>query len=179
MDTPVVIIDVLKDAIAAMQVAKPEITPVVYFTINFEPGLSVQILDSLKDKDGTSYSSLKYPLIAVLMPFSEKNNSGFLDVTFPRIIIANLTKTQTRTEKVIDKYSSDGVFKTILIPCLTEFKKRLAWSTSVNLGDPDMIDCTVRHYPAVQKIGDGLTDFVDMIEILNLNLQFYSSIKTC
>lgn len=175
----VVVVDVIKSVTDAMQVAIPDTDPVEYFIINYEPGRHSQIIDALKNKDGTSLDQLKYPLIAVVMPIPEKNGSGFLEVTFPRTVIAYLTKTNTNTELVLKKYESSGVFKTILIPCLNEFIRRLAWSTFTNMGDPGAYEYTVRHSPSQQPIGEGLSDFVDIIEILNLKATIFPKLLTC
>lgn len=175
----VFITDVLKSVIGAMKVPVSNSSPIVNYTINFQPGRSTQIIDSLKNMGGTSLDGLKYPLIAVVMPIPEKNTSFFLEVTFPRIVIAYLTQTSTNSEPVLDKYSSDGVFKTILRPCMREFITQLAWSTFTNMGDPDMYEYTFQEYPSQQEIGKGLSDFVDIIEILNLKATIYSQIKSC
>lgn len=178
MTEEVFIPKVLESVIGAMTVPIPS-TPSMNFTINYEPGRHTQIIDSLKRMDGSDLDALKYPLIAVVMPISERNGLGFLEVTFPRILIAYLTKTNTNSEIVISKYDSSGVFKTILRPCLREFINRLAWSTYTNMGDPDMYEFTAQESPCQQPIGAGLTDFVDIIEILNLKATIFSQIKTC
>ena len=163
----------------AMKVVIPDSDPVSYFDIHYEPGRSQQIIDSLKNMDGTSLDILKYPLIAVLMPISEKNSSSYPEVLFDRIVIAYLTKTSTNSEPVMTKYSSDGVFKTILRPCLREFIKNLAFSVYTNSGDPDSYEYTAREMPSQQPIGQGLSDYVDIIEILKLKATIFSQIKTC
>lgn len=179
MNTEVFIIDVLKSVIQGMQVAIPGSNPVSNFIVNFEPGRSTQIIESLKNLDMASLSSLKYPMIAAVLPISERNGSGFLEVTFPRIVIAHLTKTGTGTETVLDKYDSEGVFKTILRPILREFIRRLAWSTFTNMGDPDAYEFEYREQPCQQTIGTGLSDYVDIIEVLNLKATIFSQIKSC
>lgn len=173
------VVDILQSVTQAMRVRVPDVTPITYFNIVYQPGRNTQIIEALKLLDCGEINNLKYPLIAVVMPISEKNGSGFTEVTFPRIVIANLTKTNTGSEFVIDKYSSDGVFKTILRPCLREFINRFAWSIYTNMGDPDAYDYTVKESPCQQPIGEGLTDFVDIIEILNLKATIFSQIKTC
>lgn len=173
----VFIVDVIKYAVGDMEVKIPGLDTI--FTINYEPGRNDQILAHLKSLDKASLSQLKYPLIAAVMPISEDHGSGWTQVTIPRIVIAYLTNTGKSTEYVIDKYSSDGVFKTILRPCKNEFITRLAWSTYTNMGDPDMYEYTYRELPCQQTIGEGLNDFVDIIEILNLKIQIYTQIKTC
>lgn len=175
----VFIVDVLKSVTGAMKVAVPGSAPVTYFVINFEPGFNTQIINSLRNMDTNSLGNLKYPLLAAVMPIPERNGSGFLEVTFPRIVIAYLTKTSTNSEPVLDKYDSDGVFKKILQPCLREFITRLALSTYTNIGDPGAYEYTSRHLPSQQPLGEGLTDFVDIIEILNLKATIFPQLLTC
>ncbi len=179
MITEVFIPEVLKSVASAMEVIKVGSDPEVNWTINFDAGRNIQILHALAMKDGTSLGNLKYPLIAAVMPIPEKNGSGFLEVTFPRIVIAHLTKTGTNTEYVMDKYSSDGVIKNILRPCYREFMNRLAWSIYTNMGDPKAYEHTYFENPSQQPIGEGLTDFVDIVEILNLKATIFSQIITC
>jgi hypothetical protein len=175
----VFVVDVLSSVVDAMIVPKVGVIPAANWAVQYEPGQSVQIIDALKNKDGTTLGGLKYPLIAAVMPIPEKGGSGFLEVIFPRIVIAHYTKDGTNTEPVKNKYESSGVLKTILRPCFREFMNRLAWSNYTNMGDPDAYEYIYREYPAQQKIGDGLSDFVDIIEILDLKATIFPYIKTC
>lgn len=181
MEQIVYISDVLSSVCSNMKVQDPSKDAGNYFDINYEPGFNIQIIDSLivKTEGGLDIQSKKYPLLAAVMPIPEKSGSGFLEVTFPRIVIAYYTKTGEGSEPVIQKYNSDGVFKTILGPCLKEFIKRLAHSVYTSQGDPDAYEYTSKHLPSTQPIGDGLKDFVDIIEISNLKTIIYSSIKSC
>lgn len=180
MEIEVFIPDVIQSVVSAMRVpVYPATNPVTYYTINYQPGRHIQIIDALKSLSGGSLDSLKYPLIAVVMPIPEDSGSGFLEVTFREIVIAYLTKTGTNSEKVMDKYSSDGVFKNILKPCLREFIKNLAFSTFTNMGDPDAYEFTFEENPSQQPIGQGMTDYVDIIKILNLKATIFSKIITC
>lgn len=178
MDEEVFILDVLGEAVSKMVVQDhTDISKTL--KINYSPGSNSKIIESLRVMDGTSLSGFKYPLIAAVMPISEKMGSGYIDVTFPKIVIAHITKTNTLSEPVLDKYTSNGVFKTILRPCKNELIKQIAWSTFTNTGDPDAYEYTSRDLPCQQPIGDGLTDFVDIIEILNLKAIIFPQIKTC
>lgn len=172
----VFIVDVLKSVVSAMQVANPTGG---LFTINYEPGRNDQILDHLKSLDKASLSQYKYPLIAAVMPIQEQYGSGFTEVTVPKIVIAYLTKDEKGVEFVLDKYVSNGIFKTILRPCKNELINRIAWSTYTNMGDPDAYEYTYREIQSQSVIGEGLNDFVDIIEILNLKITIFSQIKTC
>jgi hypothetical protein len=179
------VVDILRDACSLMEVPIP---PSIFphrpgiFTINFQPGFNTQIIDSLRNLDSASLSDLKYPLIAAVMPIVEKNISMFTgaDATFPRIVIAFMTKTSTRSEPVLGKYDPEGVLKTILMPCLREFIKQIAFSTFTIMGDPDMYEYDYSFIPSQQPVGKDLpNDFVDIIEITNLKIPFYSQIKFC
>lgn len=173
-------VDILSLAVAAMVVPIIDSAPAANWNINFEPGLDYQIIEALQAKDGTSYGGLKYPLIAAVMPIRERSGSGFLEITFPRIVIAHLTKTGKNTEFVKEKYSSTGVLKTILRPCFRELMNRIAWSTYTNQGDPEAYEYTYRELLSQQEIADQLpNDFVEIIEVTNLKVITFHQIKTC
>lgn len=176
----VFIADVLSSVVSSMQVPiLPLQNPITYYTVNLEIGRNNDIIDSLLSYDNNQRSDLKYPLIAVLMPIPEKNSSGFLEVNFQRIVFANLTKTNTGSEKIFDKYSSDGVFKTILRPCFKEFIKQLAFSVYTGIGDPDMYDYTYKEIPSKASISEQIpNDFVDIVEILDLKV-ILNNLKQC
>lgn len=175
----VYIADIIQSVCQNMQVQVPNQSVGTYFTINFLLGSEQKILDALNNMNGTSEDSLKYPLVAVVQPIPENNGSGFLEVTFPRIILAYLTQTSTKTEPVLDKYSVSGVYKTILRPMQREFIKNLAFSVYTSYGDPMAYEYTSRDIPCQQPIGSTLQDFVDIIEILNLKATIFPQIKTC
>lgn len=179
MTEEVFIPEVIQSVVDAMKVAIYNSSEKQFLSINYEPGRNQQIIDSLNNKNGTQLDALKYPLIAMVMPIPERLGSGFLEVTFPRIVIAHLTKTGTNSENVLSKYDSQGVLKTILRPCLREFLNQLAWSKYTNMGDPDAYEGTVRENLSQQPIGEGLSDYVDIIEILNLKAIIFPQIKTC
>ena len=179
MITEVFIPEVLKSVVDDMVVPIIGSAPAADWTINFDAGRNKQILTALASKDGSSLAKLKYQLIAAVMPIPQKMGSGFAEVIFPRIVIAHLTKTGTNTEYVMDKYNSGSVIKDILRPCYIEFMTRFAWSTYTNMGDPAAYEHTYYENPSQQPIGEGLNDFVDIVEILNLKAIIFPQIKTC
>jgi len=174
----VFVIDVIGSVVSSMKVNNPD-DPSKFLPVFFNPGSNAKIIEYLKKQDGTALGGFKYPLVALVMPISEKSGLGWNDVTFPRIVIAQLTKTNTGTENVLAKYDQDGIYKTILRPCKDEFLRQLAWSTFTNMGDPDAFEFTSRDIPSTQPIGQGLNDFVDITEILNLKVPIFSQIKSC
>lgn len=180
MTTDVYIIDVLWRAISAMRVqiyGKPVGN---FFNVNFNPGNNAQIVRALEARDGTTIMGEKYPLAAVVMPFTIVSGSGFYEVTFSKIVFAYMSQTAILEEPVLQKYELSGNFKTVLYPCVNEFIRRIAWSTSTNMGDPEAYSFTLREIPGQQLTKDSISnDFVDVIEILNLKATIFSQIKTC
>lgn len=150
------------------------------FSINYEPGKNSQIIASLAALDKSEdMKGLKYPLIAVNFPVDEVHEDGFLiRVKIQKLIFAYITKTNTGTEDVKEKYNSAGIFKTVLYPCYYEFFKWLARSKYTSIGDPFMFKHTKRDNPSDMKLSDEVTDHVDILEILNLEI-ILNQIKTC
>lgn len=173
--TTTILVDIMTEVTSAM------VLPVGVGPINFVPGRGFQIIKSLQYKDNSiTLKGLKYPLIAMLMPVKEKRGTGFYaNVNIPRIIIAHLTKSGDGNEGVLEKYNSDGVFKTILYPCYYEFLKQLAYHPLVNSGDPDSFIHEKMDNPGQkQESEDGTNDFIDSIEILNLEF-ILNQFKKC
>lgn len=179
MNTDIYAIDVLQSVFSAMKVQIYGKAVGQFHFINFNPGRSDQIIKALLDKDGTTLAGEKYPLAAVVMPFDEVNGDGFSEVTFPKIVFAYLTENGGVDEPVLDKYSLTGTFKTVLLPCVTEFIKRLAWSTFTNMGDPSMYPFTLREVPGQPVRKENMAEVVDVVEVLNLKATIFSQIKTC
>jgi len=164
-----VLYDVFKNAVAKMKVPG-------YASVNFEGGRSYNIVKSLIEKDNVQVlQSLKYPLVAVLMPVSESIGTGFQVVRVNRIVIAHLTNPDIGVDQ---RYSSTEIFKTVLYPCYVELLRQLAFSTATSIGDPWAIPHSKFDNPSRQPVGQGLQDYVDTIEIGNLELILHQ-IKTC
>lgn len=172
MNFDVVLIDIIGDVVNAMSV------PGVSF-INYEPGRNIQILKSLNDNDeSTTYKDKKYPLIAMVLPIREHRGISvgyFATVRIPRIVIATLTNS---TDDVLTRYQSGGTFKQILYPCYNEFLNQLSKSKDIIGNDPAWFEHDKMDNPGTMPIGQGTSDYVDTIEILNLELTL-NQIKTC
>jgi hypothetical protein len=168
----IVIVKMFESVINSMEV--PNIT------INYQPGRSLQILKSINDLDNsTSLKDLKYPLIAILLPIREqRGSSGYVKCIVPRIVIATLTKSGTGSENVLPRYDEDGNFKSILYPCYNEFMNQLAQSQYTIFSDPDRFVHIKMDNPGQQPIGEGSSDYIDSVEILNLEI-ILNQIKTC
>ena len=180
MTTDAVLINILQDCVGAIQVPDPN-NPSSNLVINYQAGRSIQIITDLISKDNApSQKGLKYPLFALIVPVKEKRGGdGFYsDVKISRIVIMYSTKTDTGTETVLSKYSSDGVFATVLRPIYVQFLQQLAINPFVNIQDADLIVHTYMENPCQQPVGEGITDYVDSIELFGLEF-ILNQIKNC
>lgn len=149
--------------------------------IHYEPGRSIQILDSLQTNDNSiDYKGLKYPLIAMVLPVKENRSLAgyYATVSIDRIVLATHAESFDGVEFVLDKYGVNGTFTKILYPMYNEFLRCLALSPSIIGFDPNSFPHTKMDNPCQQPIGQGLSDYVDTMEILGLELTL-TQIKTC
>jgi hypothetical protein len=158
---PVYVADIIGDVVA--KVAEYYGSPVQYI---HDSRRQVELRLQNKDKAG----AVKYPLIALFHDFPEKIGIDYYaDVTLNVIIL-------TDTKKDIfsdDRYAR--TFKPILYPIYGWFIKCLALNPYIVQSDPGNISCTKydRLYWGTQPAGEqGLSDYVDGIELMNLQLRF-------
>lgn len=173
-----VIVDVLGLVVSSMRVVGiSDMTKPGSSNINYEPGRNIQIMKTLNDLDNSiSYKGNKYPLIAVVLPITETHGSGLQTVAkIPRIVIAMISNS---TDDVFTRYQTGGTFESILYPCYREFMNQLRLSPRVVGNDPDLFKFVKLDSPGRQPIGGGTIDYVDCIEILNLEI-ILNKIKTC
>ena len=174
-----VLVEVIKDVVSNMRVPIVGTSPMEYHNINYQPGLTNQIVEALLANDNSiSLKELKYPLIAVVLPVKEKRGGpNYSEAKLPRVVFANLTETNTESEKVLDKYSSTGVFKTILIPMYREFFIQLAKHPLTNIGEWESIKHYYSEWPFQLPVSQGVTDYVDSIEVLDLEINLNKQIN--
>lgn len=149
--------------------------------INYEPGRSIKILESLSDNDNSiSYKGLKYPLVAMLMPIREQRGVAgyYATARIERIVLLTHVDGFDDTQYTLRKYDPSGTFTTILYPMYYEFLRCLALHPEIIGMDPDSFIHTKMDNPCPQPIGQGSSDYVDTIEILGLELTLNQS-KTC
>lgn len=162
--TPVYVVDII-GAVC------DKVTIETAMSINYQYGFSIQVLESLKGKDGAQLP--KYPLIALYFPIREDRGKGYYaDVTIKKIVIASLTN---KDDRPVQRY--ENVFKTILYPVYYSFMKQLALNQYSQQKNPDMIIHTKTDYPGITA-ATGINDFVDTIEITNLQISL-KQIKFC
>lgn len=166
MNHPVIIVDILKEVVDSMSIKA-----------YFDAGRQSQIIKKLNYLDNSiSMKDNKYPLIAVIMPFDEMfEGVHYCRAIIDRIIIATVTNSG---KSVLERYDSADTFKTVLYPVYTEFLSKLARHRNVIGSDPSMFIHTKMDVPGVHPIGEGLSDYIDSIDILNLEVIF-SQTKTC
>lgn len=149
--------------------------------INYQPGSTEQIVKTLNDLDNSITSKgAKYPLIAVQLPVTERRGRSvgfYAKVTIPKIVIATISNYPT--DDVLLRYDlKTGVFPTILYPIYYDFLYQLGVSPRVEGQDPNMFEHTKIDYPNVRRLASGTSDWVDYIQISNLEL-FINQLKTC
>lgn len=157
------VVNLIKDVIAAMSVTG--IT-----NLNYEPGASVQIIESLVRKDQSkTLKDTKFPLIAMLTPVSvSRGEDGFYGkVRIPVITIATYS---TLTMPVLDRFADGGTFQSILYPVYYEFLRQLSYNELVVTEDDGEFRHKVEEDPGVEKI-TNTSDFVDCLNIRDL--EFY------
>ena len=124
----------------------------------------------LRLKNADQGGKVKYPLIVLFHDFPERlGNDYYADVTLNVLIL-------TDTNKEIfsdDRYAK--TFKPVLYPLYAWFMKCLALHPMIVQSDPGNISATKydRLYWGTQPAGEqGLNDYVDGIELQNLQLRF-------
>lgn len=173
---PIYVVDIIGTVIAATD-AELKLDPASYLitagkTINYIYGDRDEINKQLQLlSQGSNSKNTKYPLIALIMPFTEVN-AELLEVTLPRLIIATVTP---QTLLFPDRY--EEFFKPVLYPVFYEFLDQLTHVTVEN--DPANFSFTKMDVPrVVPNEKDGLTnDYVDAIVISNLKFKIFSPLN--
>jgi hypothetical protein len=184
---PLYIVDVIGEIVAAVQAAMlttiqenetAALGRTTIETVNYQKGHKVELIQTLMEMDrANAYQAKKSPLIYLVQDFTEKRGRKVGEYTEANlnIIIAHQTES---TRKVDDRYTK--VFKPVLYPLYYELLEQIAKHPLIFQANGDDIthDKTDRLYWGRVAAGGGndqnkLTDFVDAIEITNLNLKFY------
>ena len=164
---PLYIVDIIGQVVAATDAV---LFPTLNKHIDYLYGRPTQILTQLqKMNGGTTTKDLKYPLIALFMDFPEQSGGSayYAEVKFPKISIATLT---TSTDTPAQRYPK--TFKTTLYPILQEFLRQLALHPNIVGNDPNAFPKLKWDRPGTQPEGSNLNDYLDAIELNNLQLTF-------
>lgn len=137
--------------------------------INFEAGNEVQVTrqQTLKEQ-GTASKYLKYPLVWLVTPFTvDHNGAGQQEAQDIKIIIAERTETELTTLQ-----RETQIFKPVLIPIYEKLLQLISTSGKFGVLGPASIKHkhTFFHYWGKNNEANIFSDFVDVIEIKNLNL---------
>lgn len=168
----VILVNILKDVTQAIT------PPSGIGTVNFQAGRNLQILNSLTGLDESiTLKGNKYPLIAVFLPIIETRGriGYYAQAKIRRIIISTITVDDT---EIKDRFGVGETYQTVLYPIYYEFLNRLAQSPNIIGSDPLAFVHDKMDNPGVQPIGKGSNDYIDSIEIMNLEL-ILNQIKTC
>lgn len=153
--------------------------------INYQYGHRLELIETLiqLDKGGSPSNVMKYPLVYLVMDFSEARGSqdGVYAEVKLNIVIAHQTD---NTDKITDRYRK--VFKPVLYPIYYSLIEQIAAHHLVLQGNEDKIQHVKidRGYwgrTALQgagTTGNKLTDYVDAIELQNVDLKLYY-LQTC
>jgi hypothetical protein len=157
------------------------VTSMTNKTINYQPGTTEQITKALNDLDySVTSKGKKYPLIAMVMPVQEKRGRSvghYARVIIPKIVIATISNYPT--DDVLLRYDlTTGVFPTILYPLYYDFLSKCGASLRIDGQDPDSFEHIKIDYPNIRRLASETDDWVDYIEISNLEL-FINQLKTC
>lgn len=190
MSQPVYIVDVFREIVAAVQtavLAQIQANEAAVHgrsgiqVINYQHGHKIELIETLQQYDQSrDYHDQKYPLIYLVQDFTERriNEPGKYCDAQLNILICHHT---VQTLKAGERYAK--VFKPVLYPIYAELLKQIALYPGIMQNDEEGIlhSKTDRLYWGRQSAGGTdrvkLTDFVDAIEISNLDLTFY--FKNC
>jgi len=170
---PIYVVDVIKEVVEKTSVKVYNSTT----AIDFQPGRSIQILKELQkitQAITTGTRGGKYPLVALFYDFPQ-DKSGFYaySVTIPKLSIATLTDNNM---KVLERY--DKTFKPILYPIYFEFLRQLARHKNIVGNDPEAFNHKLWERPGSQPEGQNFNDYLDALELQNLQLTF-KNVNVC
>lgn len=175
MNEDILLVDLITEITDAMRVPDPNNVG-QFLTLNYEPGRDSQIIKSLIELDESmTLRANKYPLIALMFPIRQKKGGGYTSIFVKRLLIATIT---IGTDGVKKRYQEGGTFKGILYPCYYEFMRKLAFNRNTVIQDPHSVIHTLLENPGEQPIAQGLNDFVDTLEINDLEIKI-NKLKNC
>jgi hypothetical protein len=166
---PIVIVKIIQDVVAA---TSNVVATKVGGTLDYQPGRSSQIkaeLQKISEAISQSVRAGRYPLIALFQDIPEQMGTGYdVVVTIPKISIAMLT---VDTNPVLKRY--EDTFPKLYI-IYREFLRQLTRHKNIVAGDPNAIVHTKLDRPGDKPEVTGFNDYLDAIELSNLQLTFRS-----
>lgn len=171
---PLYIVDIIGEVV---QAADAVLYPKLNAHIDYLYGRPTQILTELqKMADASTTKGLRFPLVALFMDFPEQGGGSayYAEVKFPKISIATLTDFNDSPRKRYQK-----TFKTTLYPIYMEFMRQLTLHPNIVGNDPDMFPKFKWDRPGTQPEGSNPNDYLDAIELQNLQLTFKTVSPQC
>lgn len=171
---PLYVVDIIGEVVAATDAV---LFPTLNRHINYLYGRSTQILTELQKMAGAaSTKGLRYPLVALFEDFPQQTgNSGYYaEIKVPKISIAMLTDFNDSPEKRYPK-----TFKPVLYPICFEFLRQLTRHKNIVGNDPAAFSKYLWERPGTQPEGGNLNDYLDAIELQNLQLTFKTVNPQC
>lgn len=175
MTTPLILVDIFNEVVQAMDVT---LFPTLGKHLDYQPGRSTQIQTELQKIVQATVASTKggkYPLVALFQDIPEQRGTTgyYATVTIPKISIAVLT---VQADPVPVRY--DKNFRPTLYPIYYEFLRQLCRHKNIVANDPNAIAHTKIDRPGSQPAGQNMNDYLDAIEISNLQLTLKET-KSC
>lgn len=153
------------------------VSDITGFDVTFMPGRSSQVTRLINEFDtSVTFKDKKYPLIAMKMPVNETRNGDKIFVRFDSIVIAQINTEYD--ENVLQRYEDGKTFLSVLYPVYNGFFDSISRSKYVDGQDVNSFKHIKRDYPGLPPKNTGISDCIDCIEILNLEL-YFNLIKTC
>lgn len=171
-NAPLYIVDIIGEVVQAVDAV---LYPTLNAHIDYLYGRPTQILTELQKMAGAaSTKGLRYPLIALFMDFPEQMGTGYYaEVKLPKLSIATLTDFNDSPAKRYPK-----TFKKTLYPIYMEFRRQLALHPNIVGNDPGAFSMLKWDRPGSQPDGGNMNDYLDAIELQNLQLTF-KTISQC
>lgn len=144
-------------------------------TINYTFGNAMYVKEKLDTLSKTPHGNdIKYPLIALFCPFNEdrKSPEDYHTKAKVRVLIACASNKEWSNEERLDMS-----FKNILRPIYHRFLEALQEDKRLDFGYDPIVqheyseNYSYGRYGAVTGSGEAVTDFIDAINITNLELK--------
>lgn len=179
MNNPTYLVDIIGELVAQvsaqltaqLQAMQPSITGVHYLH-----GHPLEIVTTLAERDGSDTLMFqKYPLVCLFQDTPEEMNPGIGIHERTRLNLAIVNWTEP-SYKAPERYAIN--FKPILYPIYESLMEAIRLSPQIMLEDQRVKHTkTDRLQWGTRRAGEKMGDFLDAIEITNLNLSIY--IENC
>lgn len=138
------------------------------FTVYYQYGRAPEVINSLTIMEKNPESSVtKYPLVYLVMPFTEDNDTMEQEATVDlHVILIAKTRQEWRAAK---RYAE--VFKPTLYPMYDELIRQIALSSYFQEHSEYSIKHSKTDWPHFGEKGNFCNDFTDAIDITNLRLR--------